>query len=78
MSDLAKPLADMITDIAKLDPARFAGAFVIIPPSGEPISAMLTDPQKSGAAFWAMVQSKIEIAVEEFRGKHPQPGQFRR
>ena len=43
----------------------FAGAFVIYPPSGDPIAMLLVDDKADPALFLATVKSKIEMAIME-------------
>jgi hypothetical protein len=65
MSEPAQPFDEMSADIARNDPAKFAGAFVIVPPVGEPISFLGTDPKPNLMQFWATVKTRVEVCTTE-------------
>lgn len=50
--------------IDKNSPEDFAGAFVIITPSGETISSLLIDKEKDVGNFFALVKTKIDSALD--------------
>lgn len=60
-SDLFRLWADKID---KNDQEDFSGAFMIIPPVGDPISSLLIDQDKDIGNFFALVKTKIEAAVD--------------
>lgn len=67
MSDgTAKTPADHFRDLAdKIErnkPEDFGGAFLIIPPDGEPIASILVG-QPDLASFFAVVSGKLQVAV---------------
>lgn len=65
MSDrptFSPPFADMAARIDHNRPEDFAGAFVIVPPSGAPIEVLSLDKSQDLAAFWSMVRVRIEQA----------------
>ena len=62
--------------IEKNDPAEFAGALLIVPPSGESIEYLALNPKQDAAAFWAAVQSHVQIAMALMEEKQRDP--FRR
>ncbi len=55
----------MAARIEKQDEKEFAGAVLIVPPTGEPIAVMITDPSKDPEAFLAVAMSRIQIAQQE-------------
>ena len=65
MSDHGQPFRDMADRIER-NAAEFAGAFVLVPPVGEPITFALIAPTPDLAAFWSMAKAKVEVATEEF------------
>lgn len=50
--------------IEKNSPDDFAGAFVIITPSGDTISSLLIDKEKDPGNFFALVKTKIDSALD--------------
>lgn len=68
MSDnkFAEPFREMADRIERNKTEEFAGAILIVPPSGDPIAVMIADPTKDPESFWAMATSKIQIATQEF------------
>ena len=81
--DRTKPFRDMADQIAANIPANFAGAYVIVTPSGEVISTALLDPQAHDIPFWTVLKTRIEIAYAEAQekdrgGQSGWPGQGRR
>lgn len=61
----SQPFLDMAARIEKNDPAEFSGAMLIVPPTGEPVAVMITDPSKDVEGFLAHCTSKLQIAVAE-------------
>lgn len=63
----AKPFEDMARDITNAMEAtgKFAGAVVIVPPEGEPIAFMTTDPAPDLMQFWSAVKNRVEIRAAE-------------
>ncbi len=61
----SQPFKEMADRIEKNDPKEFAGALLIVPPEGDPIAVMLTDPKQDLDAFWGMCAAKIQIAEKE-------------
>lgn len=63
---LSEPFEEMAARIAKIDPAEFAGAIVVLPPGGEdPIAFLTTDPRPDVVQFWASAQSRITVKATE-------------
>ncbi len=65
MSDHADQFTAMADRLGKIDPAEFAGAVVVVPPEGDPISFLLTDPKPNAMQFWSGLQSRVELAAAE-------------
>lgn len=60
---------EMQSRIERNDSAEFAGALLIVPPEGEPIAVLMSDPKKDVEAFWAMVNGKVAVATAELQLK---------
>jgi len=60
-SELFRAWADRIDKNA---PEDFSGAFLIIPPSGEPICGLLIDQAPDINTFYALAQNKISAAID--------------
>lgn len=69
MSSKSEPFKEMAVRIERNVEGEFAGAIVIVPPDGDPISLALFDPKKDGLAFWALVRSKVEFEAEDYTQK---------
>lgn len=65
MTNAAAPFAEMADRIKANTEADFAGAFVVCPPEGEPLTLLLLDNRKNPAVFWSMLKSHAEIALNE-------------
>jgi hypothetical protein len=63
--DFGRLFREMAVRIAKIEPAEFAGAAVIVPRTGDPIVFMLADPQPKPGQFWGGVTARVEIAASE-------------
>jgi hypothetical protein len=59
--------------IDKNDPAEFAGALLIVPPSGDPIEYLALNPKQDVAAFWGAVQAHVQRALAEMEEKQRDP-----
>lgn len=58
----------------------FGGAFVVVPPGegSEPLSTYVLDPKQDPAQFWALLQTKAQLALDEIDQKRrQQQGVFR-
>lgn len=71
----AAPFVEMAERIRRNDEAEFAGAILIVPPSGDPIAVMIADPTKDAESFWAVAAAKIEIATREYQMNKTGAGQ---
>lgn len=66
MSDSpAQHFADMAKRIERIEGTEFAGAVVVVPPDGEAIAFLLTDPRPDIAQFWGSTKSRIEVAAAD-------------
>lgn len=65
MADRAAPFVDMASRISKIDVTEFAGAVVVVPPSGEPIAFLTTDPDPNIAQFWSGLLGRLESAAAQ-------------
>lgn len=43
----------------------FGGAFVIVPPHGEPIELLLLNNKENDAVFWSLLKTTAEMALDE-------------
>lgn len=62
-----KPSEIFVEQAAKIDrnpDHEFGGAFVIRPPTGEPITGLLVNNSDVNI-FWAVVKAKVETAIAE-------------
>lgn len=57
----------------------FGGAFVVVPPGRtEPLSTYILDPKQDPAQFWALLQTKAQLALDEIdQQRRQQQGGFR-
>jgi hypothetical protein len=67
MVNHGKPFEDMARDIATAAAAhgKFAGAYVIMPPDGDPIWYLATDPAPDLMQFWSGIKNRVEIRAAE-------------
>jgi hypothetical protein len=65
MTEPSAPFTDMAARIARIDLAEFAGAIVVVPPDGEPIAFLTTDPKPDMMQFWSTVKSRVEVRATE-------------
>jgi hypothetical protein len=52
----------------------FAGAFVIVPPDGDPQDLLLLDSNANPAIFWSTLKTRVEIALAELDAQERQTG----
>lgn len=64
--DYAAPFARMTQRIGDTVDHKFAGAVVVVPPTGPAIELLLLDESQDGAAFWSLASTKIQIAANDF------------
>lgn len=74
----AELFREMADRIEKNDASEFAGAILIVPPSGEPIQVMINDPTQDIEAFWSLAMSRIAIAQAENDPRRTSSAAFRR
>lgn len=65
VDNLCEAFDEMSARIRKNDATDFAGAFVIVTPDGKAKSTLLLDNSQSAAAFWGLLQSTAQIALQE-------------
>ena len=73
-ADIFRAWADRIEKNA---PEDFSGAFLIIPPTGEPICGLLIDQAPDVNTFFAVTKSKIDAAVDVLNERQRQSNGFR-
>lgn len=71
-ADNFRQLADKID---KNDESDFAGAFMIVPPSGDPVQGFMVG-NADLATFWSVVKSKVEIIMVEINDKDRQASAY--
>lgn len=77
MHPKAELFRDFAAKIEKNDEKDFAGAFLIIPPSGDAISGMLVGEADIGS-FFGMVKSKFDIAINKIDEEEKKKNSFGR
>lgn len=73
-ADLFRQFADKIE---KNDTKDFAGAFLIVPPSGDAVSSILVG-EADVASFFGMVKSKLDILINKLDAEEKQKNAFGR
>lgn len=43
----------------------FGGAFVIVPPNGDPIETLILDAKQDPAQFWSLIKTRCDLAISE-------------
>jgi hypothetical protein len=56
--------------------AKFGGAFVIIPPTGDAQDMLILDNSGNPAIFWATLRSRVDIALQELQDAERQVSAF--
>lgn len=59
-NDPSQPFADMAARIGKIDPVEFAGAIVMVPPEGEALAFLITDPSPNIFQFLVSCETRIQ------------------
>ena len=62
---LPGPFEAMAVRVGNIPENEFAGAVVIVPPDGEPISILLQSTKADPLRFWGMVKTEVEIRGAE-------------
>lgn len=62
----AEPFREMAARIERNLLEEFAGAVLIVPPTGEPIALMIADPKADLGQFWGTVMARIQVATMEY------------
>jgi hypothetical protein len=63
--DMAEPFARMANKIRHNAEHGFAGAFVIMPPSGESIEVLILEPASNEAVIWGQIKARIEMRLAD-------------
>ena len=71
--DNSRPFQAMAERIEHNDARDFAGAFVIMPPDGQPIEYLALNPKQDAAAFWGAVQAHVQRVMAEMEEKQRNP-----
>ena len=71
----SEPFTRMAERIDKNDGEQFGGAFVIIPPdgAGEAMQSLMINSGTDLAAFWMLLQSMINVALENIKAQQASP-----
>jgi hypothetical protein len=56
--------------------AKFGGAFVIIPPTGDAQDMLILDNSGNPAIFWGTLQTRVQLALQEIAESERQSGAF--
>lgn len=59
------PFREMAERIDRNAEPEFAGAILLVPPNGDPIAVLLTDPKPDTEAFWSLAKGKVDLATQE-------------
>lgn len=75
-SDISIPFTDMAAQIELNDGKNFGGAFVIVPPGedAEPHVMLMLDNAQNPAVFWATLQTRAQLALQELDKKEAAGG----
>jgi hypothetical protein len=65
MSEHAEPFARMAAKIIHNADNGFAGAFVIVPPSGDAIEVLILEPDSNEAVIWGQIKARIEMKLAD-------------
>lgn len=65
MTDQSEPFRRVAEKIEINKDNGFAGAFVIVPPEGEPQDMLLLDSSASPVIFWSTLKTRVDIALAE-------------
>lgn len=68
-AEILRLWADKIERNAEED---FAGAFVILPPTGDAIASLFIDPERDLSTFFTLIKTRIDTAVDELNDKQRQ------
>jgi hypothetical protein len=63
LKSLSDELREMAERIDRNADGSFGGAFVLLPPGGEPVKTLLIDSGKDPAQFWGTLKTKCEMAL---------------
>jgi hypothetical protein len=69
MVDNSVPFTNMADRIKHNEDAKFGGAVVLIPPTGDPIELLMLDAQGDQAQFWSTILSRIQVIMNQLQEK---------
>lgn len=78
MSEKSDPFYEMSRRVEAVAPSEFAGAVVIVPPTGDVIAFMMTDPNPSLAQFWSGLEGRVQVAANAAQDAEKQQQAWRR
>lgn len=65
-SEVAKVSFDKMSgQLVAAENAPFGGAFVIVPPTGDPMEVLILDSRQDAGQFWGILQAKCAMALRE-------------
>ncbi len=67
--DPAEPFAKMSLRVTHNADEGFAGAFVIVPPQGDPVEMLVLNSTPNAAVFWSLLKTTAEMAIAEIEDK---------
>ena len=65
--DVSTPFTKMAERIDANDRNEFAGAYVIVGPDGEAVTALMLDDEKDPGMFWGAVKARIEMKINQLQ-----------
>jgi hypothetical protein len=63
--DNAEPFSKMANRIRHNVAEGFAGAFVIVPPAGDPIEVLILEADANEAVIWGQIKARIEMKLAD-------------
>jgi hypothetical protein len=69
---------EAMSKLVKSQEGQFGGAYVIYPPEGTAISALVISTAPDPAEFWANLKTRCEVALNELAMKEHKQGPFGR
>ena len=63
--DNAAPFARMASKIKHNVSNGFAGAFVIVPPVGDPVEVLILEADANEAVIWGQIKARIEMKLAD-------------
>lgn len=63
--DMAEPFTRMANKVRHNVDNGFAGAFVIVPPTGDPIEVLILEVDANEAVIWGQIKARIEMKLAD-------------